>query len=432
MDKVMRETETLIVGAGQAALSLSRYLTQARRRHVVLERGRVGEAWLSRWDSLRLLTPNWLNQLHGAPAHADVDGYLGARELVDYMRRYARSFRAPVHEQTSVVSVARADGGFRVDTDRGAWRAANVVVATGHAAEPRVPAVSCDVPSPLLQLHSSRYRNAAALPPGGVLVVGGGPSGQQIAAELRRAGRGVVLAVGEHARTLRRYRGRDILSWLYELGDLRRPVDDAAGEAVKRAPNLTLSGANGGEQLDLAVLAGLGVTVAGRLVGFDGSTASFADDLEETTARAEIGLRSMIDRIDAHAAALPVEWAHDEGSVAPIALGRGPRTLDLAAAGISTVIWATGYRRAYPWLDVPALDADGEIVQRRGVTNVAGLYTLGLSHQRHRGSHMIGGVGPDAALLARDILAAGAQRRNRARERQRPALFPRLVNVGLT
>jgi putative flavoprotein involved in K+ transport len=431
MTSVMRETETIIVGAGQAALSLSRYLTWARQRHVLLERGRVGEAWLSRWDSLRLLTPNWLNQLHGAHAHDDVHGFLGAHEFVDYMRRYARSFRAPVHERTTVLSVSRAERRFRVETDRGAWLATNVVVATGHAAEPRVPAMSRDVPAAVQQLHSSRYRNAASLRPGGVLVVGGGPSGQQIAAELRRAGRSVVLAVGEHARTLRRYRGRDILAWLHELGDLRRPVEDLAVATVKRGPNLTLTGANGGEQLDLALLDGLGVMVAGRLVGFDGTTAAFADDLSETTSRAELGLHSTLDRIDAHIEAMSVEWPHDDGRVAAVDLGCGAGTLDLAAEGISTVIWATGYRREYPWLDVPVLDGDGEIEQRHGVTSVDGLYTLGLSYQRHRGSHMIGGVGADAALLARDIVTAGAERRRRTHELQRPALFPRLVGAGL-
>jgi putative flavoprotein involved in K+ transport len=220
----MRKTETIVVGAGQAGLALSRYLARAGHDHAVLERGRVGERWRSeRWDSLTLLTPNWLNGLPGAALHADPDGFLPRAGFVDYLARYARTFRAPVHEGVSVLGVRQTRGGFAVETDAGSWRARNVVVATGYADEPRVPPVAAAAPHGVLQLHSSAYCSPGQLPPGGVLVVGAGPSGQQIADELRRSGREVAIAVGRHASMPRRYRGREI------LGRRDRTVPTVAG-----------------------------------------------------------------------------------------------------------------------------------------------------------------------------------------------------------
>jgi putative flavoprotein involved in K+ transport len=402
-----RETATIVIGAGQAALSLSRQLAAARHDHVLLERGRVGEAWLRRWDSLHLLTPNWLNRLDGAPAHAAEHGFLKAGDFTKYLQRYARSFGAPVYEHTTVERVSRLADGFLVETDGDSWRAGSVVVATGHAGAPRVPAASAGVPLGLRQLHSSAYRNPSALPPGGVLVVGAGPSGQQIAAELRRAGRRVVIAVGEHARSMRRYRGRDIWHWLRETGAFDRTREDLGPGFTGKTTSLTLSGTNGGEQLDLAVLDRLGVVVAGRLVGFDGARATFADDLEATTTRADLAMLRTLDRIDAHLAVVEPEWPHRPRRVRNVSLGSGPSWVDLSTEGISTVIWATGYGRDYSWLDVPALGENGEIEQRHGVAELPGLYTIGLNFQRYRGSHLIGGVGADAALLARQIAAAG-------------------------
>ena len=409
---VIRKTDTIIVGGGQAGLSLSYYLTRLGHRHVVLERDRVGDQWLARWDSLCLLTPNWLNRLHGGKPHADAEGFLSAHGFAEYLRRYARSFGAPVHEGAGVGGVTHEPDGFAVETERGTWRAGNVVLATGHAAEPRVPALQASVPSHVLQLHAGSYRNPAALPPGGVLVVGSGPSGQQLAAELRRAGRRVVLAVGRHSRSMRRYRGRDIWHWLYAVGDLHQTIDELGGGFVAPPASLAVSGANGGEQLDLAVLGDLGVMISGRLLGFDGTTASFADDLDQKITDAELGMRSVLDRIDVHIARVHPEWPHAADRVAEVRLDSAPASLDLAEHQIGTVLWATGYRRDYSWLDAPgALDDDGEIIQRHGVSPVPGLYTLGLNFQRYRASHFIGGVGADALPLAREIVAAHAGRR---------------------
>ena len=243
--------ETVIIGAGQAGLALSRGLTAAGRPHVVLERGRVGERWRSeRWESLRLLTPNWLNRLPGAPALPDPDGYLDRLGSSSTSRRTRRGRRFT--SGTTVLGVRRSRRGHLVVTDAGEWHARNVVIATGDCDVPRVPAIAADAPPFLHQLHATAYRRPARLPDGGVLVVGAGPSGQQIAAELRRAGRDVVLAAGRHARMPRTYRGRDVFAWLHATGQLDDHVDHVPDlAAARRAPSFPVSGAHGGESLGL-------------------------------------------------------------------------------------------------------------------------------------------------------------------------------------
>lgn len=395
--------ETVIVGAGQAGLALSRHLAAARRGHVLLERGRVGERWRSeRWDSLRLLTPNWLNRLPGAPAHPDPDGYLDRQGVIAYLEAYAAG--APVRERTRVLRVRRAREGYHVATDRGDWLARNVVIATGDCGAPHVPAAAADAPSCVDQLHASRYRRPGRPADGGVLVVGAGPSGQQLAAELRRAGRDVVLAVGRHARMPRTYRGRDVFAWLQAMGQLDARADEVADlAAARRAPSFPLSG---GESLGLDRLARLGVVVTGRLLGFSGRDAQFAPDLERPLDDAERRLRRTLAQIDAHiehtaAAAGPPD------APPPVRLARGPARLELGSA-VRTVLWATGYRREYPWLELPVLDGAGELRHREGVTGADGLFALGLRFQRTRKSHFLGGVGEDAAHIADRILARAA------------------------
>jgi putative flavoprotein involved in K+ transport len=406
----MRTTDTLVVGAGQAGLALSWHLTQAGHEHVVLERGRIGERWRSeRWDSLSLLTPNWLNRLPGGPGYADPDGFVSREGFVSYLDGYARSFAAPVLEGVEVVSVNQTWDGFRVVAGDGSWLARNVVVATGHCEVPAVPALASGTPERVERLHAVDYRSPESLPAGAVLVVGAGPTGQQLAAELARAGRDVVLAVGRHAWLPRRYRGRDIWFWLHATGALDRTVDEVPEEAAASSPSLVLTGANGGQRLDLGVLHDLGVRIAGRLRRFDGARAVFADDLEANVAEAEERMRRVLDRIDQYAdGALGRDAAPGADDIPSFVLPAGPRSIDLHAAGVASVIWATGFRRSYPWLRVPVLDAARELMHRGGRTPAPRLYGLGLRFQRKRKSHFIGGVGEDAAHLAMAIAGPAA------------------------
>jgi putative flavoprotein involved in K+ transport len=391
-------TSTVVVGAGQAGLALSYQLSRAGHEHVLLERGRVGQSWHDRWGSLTLLSPNWMNRLPGGAAHDDANGFLRRTEFIAYLEAYAGSFGAPVVAGVDVTRIERYGGGFRVTTTDGEWVARSVVLATGDAAVPYVPFAA---PPSVAALHAAAYRRPALLPDGPVLVVGAGATGQQLALELRRAGRDVVLAVGRHSRAPRSYRGRDIFAWLDVLGDFDRTVDELPDlDAAKRVPLFPVSGSDGGEDLGLDRLAAEGVTLTGRLVRFDGSRAVFADDLAENIASADARLRKLQRRIDAH----PLAWAVDAEPLPDVFVHAGARSVDLRRFG--AVVWATGYRRRYPWLRIDSvLDPRGEIVQRNGVTQARGLYVLGLAYQYRRSSHFIGGVGRDAETVARRILA---------------------------
>ena len=400
----MPHTETVIVGGGQAGLATSHELTARGRDHVVLERGRVGERWRSeRWDSLALLSPNWMNRLPGMPpVGADPDGFISREEFVSRLEEYARSFGAPVRQGVTVLSVSADDGGYVVHTDAETWRAQNVVLASGANALPRMPAVAAGAPDGLARLHSSSYRSPAVLPPGGVLVVGAGASGQQIALELRRAGRPVWIAAGGHTRMPRRYRGRDVFAWLDAIGHLATTIDEMPDPvAARRSPSLPLDGRNGGATIDLGVLADAGVRLAGRVTGFAGRHVLFADDLLESICAAEDRMRRLLGRIDAFADALADPPAPEV--IAPLAVDPGPPSLDLHAEGIGSVLWATGYRQAYPWLGVNVFDEAGSIAHRRGVTEAPGLYVIGLRFLHRFDSHFIGGVGRDAAYIASHI-----------------------------
>ncbi len=394
--------DTLIVGAGQAGLALSHHLTAAGHEHVLLERGRVGQRWHERWDSLTLLSPNWMNRLPGEPEPAERDGFLPLAAFVAHLESYARSLEAPVVEGVAVERIEPCDRGFRVFTTSDAWLARSVVLATGDAAEPYVPFASQQP----FSLHSSEYRRPELVPDGPVLVVGAGASGQQLALELRQAGRDVVLAAGRHSRAPRRYRGRDIFEWAHILGDWDRTIDEMPDvEAAKRVPLFPVSGASGGDDLGLDRLAAAGVTVTGRLMGLAGGRAVFADDLDANVAAADVRLRKLLRRIDAH----PLADGWEPEPSPAVTLPPAQRTLDLHQLG--AIVWATGFRRSYPWLHVPGvLDRRGEIVQRRGAARASGLYTLGLAYQYRRNSHFIGGVGRDAETVARAIVEREAGR----------------------
>ena len=335
------DVDTLIVGAGQAGLALSHHLTAAGHEHVVLERGRVGQRWHERWDSLTLLSPNWMNRLPGEPGPsepgpADRDGFLPRAAFAAHLESYARALAAPVVEGVGVERIERLGRGFRISTTSGAWLARSVVLATGDAADPHVPLAP---PTRPLSLHSSDYRRPELLPDGPVLVVGAGTSGQQLGLELRQAGRDVVLAAGRHSRAPRRYRGRDIFEWAHILGDFDRTIDEMPDvEAAKRVPLFPLSGANGGEDLGLDRLAAAGVAVTGRLTGFDGRRAVFADDLAANVAAADARLRKLLRRIDAH----PPGDGWEPEPLPDVILPAGPRRSTCAGSGRSSGRPASG------------------------------------------------------------------------------------------
>ena len=407
----MPYTDTVIIGAGHAGLAMSRCLADRDVRHVVLDRGSVGERWrTARWDSFRLLTPNWLSRLPGwRYTGPEQDGFMSAGEFVGYLCDYARSFDAPVRPHTLVTRVEQAGNGFVVHTDGAVWAARCVVIATGYHNRAKIPEIATGLAHDIAQLTPAGYRSPSSLPDGGVLVVGGSASGVQIAHELVGAGRRVVLSVGSHTRLPRRYRSRDILWWLDRIGSLDRTIDDVPDPASAVAePSLQLAGTADGRGLDLDPLRRAGVRLVGRLRAIDGTRAEFADDLWDTVGAAQRRLTRLLAEIDAYAAATPGTADGPPDPPPAIAIPAGPSTMDLRRAGISAVVWATGYRPWYPWLDVPVLDTCGRIRHRRGVTEVPGLYAIGLRFQYRRNSTFIDGARHDAAYLADEITASRA------------------------
>lgn len=408
MSSTDRSEDVVIIGGGQAGLAMSRCLQDRGIDHVVLERGRVAERWLSeRWDSLRLLTPNWQSRLPGFRYRGDdPDGYMSAGEVAAHLQAYARSFHAPVQGETTVLAVERHGGGYRVRTDRGDIRARCVVIATGQCDTPLVPEAAASLAPGVHQVTPNRYRNPGQLPDGGVLVVGASATGLQLAQELQASGRQVTLAVGRHARMPRQYRGIDIMWWLDRMGVLGKRADEMPDlEAARSEPSLQLVGRPDHRSLDLGVLQDYGVRLTGRFATADGRRVAFEDDLGLHLASAEGRLSRLLARIDDFAARGGLCRQHGPTRPRTIAAGPAPRELDLQREGITSVLWATGFRGNYPWLKVPVLDARGRIVHRNGVTGAQGLYALGLTFMRRRKSTFIDGVGDDARALADHVHA---------------------------
>jgi putative flavoprotein involved in K+ transport len=405
----MQRVPAVVIGAGQAGLAVSRLLTAAGLQHVVLERGSAGQRWRSHsWESLRLLTPNWLSRLPGwRYVGPDPAGFMTAGGVAEHLAAYAAASGAPVVGDARVLSVHPApDAGYRVVSTAGTWHATAVVVATGWCQLPLVPSAALGVPAAVSQLTPATYRSPAVLPDGAVLVVGASASGVQLADELAAAGRRVVLAVGRHNRLPRLYRGRDILWWLDAMGLLDRPVTAADRARPQADPSLQLAGRPDARDVDLPALQRRGVTLTGRLVGFDGGRVRFAPDLHASTTAADTRLRRLLTRVDAYAEASDLSGGTSAGgSFATAHISGAPTELNLRAAGIRTVLWATGYRRAYPWLHVPVLDAAGEIRQTAGATPAAGLYVVGMRLQTRRNSTFLDGVRHDATLVAARVLA---------------------------
>ncbi|MEM7288210.1 MAG: NAD(P)-binding domain-containing protein [Actinomycetota bacterium] len=404
----MPQTTTIIIGAGAAGLATSRNLADRGIDHVVLERGRIANSWKTeRWDSLRLLTPNWMTRLPGFTyAGPDPDGFMTMPEVSRFFDAYAQSFRAPVQEETTVLSAHQHDGGYTVATDQGTWRARTLVVATGACSTPNIPAASSAVPGGVLQIAPTQYRNAEHLPPGGVLVVGASASGLQLADEIRRAGRDVTLAVGAHTRLPRTYRGRDMQWWLDATGTLDARYDEVRDiERARREPSLQLVGTEDHRTLDLGVLAANGVRLAGRLTGIECGAASFAGDLQDQVDTAEGRMHRLLDKVDAWAfmnqmVDIPPAQRGDE-----ITVGAGLDSLDLRTEGIGTIVWATGFKPHYPWLDLPVKDERGGLIHDGGVLPTPGAYVMGLPFMRRRKSTFIDGARDDARDIVTHLAA---------------------------
>lgn len=413
----MHFTDIVIIGAGQAGLAMSHCLSARGIDHVVLERGRVGERWRSeRWDSLRLLTPNWMTRLPaGGYDGPDPDGFMTMPETVRFLEDYALRIAAPVESGADVRSARRVGAGYHIVTDAGEWMARGLVIATGHCDLPRVPTMASRLARHIVQVVPRDYRRPDQLPEGGVLVLGASASGIQLAEEIHASGRPVTLSVGHHTRLPRRYRGHDILWWLDRLGSLRKAKADLHPHATLREePSLQLVGSHDHRSIDLAILQRQGVQLVGRATAARGRRMRFAGDLSQTTAAADLRLIRILNGIDEAAESGIFGRAGPREAAEPILLPGGDAAIDLDRAGIRTVVWATGYRRSYPWLDMPVLDARGEIVNEGGICPLAGLYVLGLNFMRRRNSSFIDGVGADAEALAAHIASHLAVRRRTA------------------
>jgi putative flavoprotein involved in K+ transport len=404
-------TTAVVIGAGQSGLAMSRCLSDRSIDHVVLERSEVANSWRrERWDSLRLLTPNWQCRL---PGHAyegtDPDGFMTMTEVADFISEYAKAIAAPVVCGATVTSVRRTRDEYRVTTDEGEWSCVAVVLASGAFNRPHVPEYATTVPAQVATLTPMEYRNPEQLSEGGVMVVGASATGVQLAHEIRRSGRDVVLAVGEHVRGPRLYRDRDIQWWMEEAGVLDERYDEVDDIVrARRVPSMQLAGSDQRATFDLNALTGIGVRLVGRLAGINDGRAQFSGSLRNKCELADLKLGRLLDTID--------EWATAAGvddSVPPphrfeptVLDAAPPLGLDLNRGEIETIVWATGFRPDYSWLDVDVLDCKGMIRHDGGVVAESpGMYLLGTPFLRRRKSSFIDGSRADAEDLVVELAA---------------------------
>ena len=402
---MVEKTEVLVVGGGQAGIAMSEHLGAAGVDHIVLERGRIAESWRTRrWDSLVANGPAWHDRFPGLEFSCDPEGFATKEEVAAYMEAYAAQINAPVRCGVDVTGVTRLDGrpGFRAETSEGPIEADYVVAATGPFHTPLIPAIVPEQ-SGLTQLHSIHYRNPDQLPDGAVLVVGAGASGVQIAGELNKAGRKVYLSVGPHARPPRAYRGRDYCWW---LGVLNQWDAEATPGAEHIA--IAVSGVDGGHTVDFRALAAEGITLVGRTETFSDGTMTFAPDLATNIAEGDRNYLAVLDEADAYVTRMGLDLpeepdARDIGDD-PACMTDPILSLDLAKAGIATILWATGFALDYGWLKLDALDDRGRPAHLRGISNEPGVYFLGLPWQTRRASSFIYGVWHDARYITDHIL----------------------------
>lgn len=402
----VEQIDTLVVGAGQAGIAMSEHLHTHDIPHLVLEKDRVAEAWRSgRWDALVTNGPVWHDRFPNLEFEGDApDAFVSKDRVASYLEDYAAKFQAPIRTGVEVISADRLEGqhGFHVETSQGAIQAQRIVAATGAFQKPIIPQIVPEENS-VQQLHSYHYRNPDQLAEGGILVVGSGSSGAQIADELNRAGRKVFLSVGPHDRPPRRYRGRDFVWWLGVLG----LWDMAAQEPGTEHVTIAVSGAYGGQTMDFRRLAHEGVTLVGRTAGFMDGTVTFNADLKKNIVAGDANYFGMLDAADVYAARMGLDLPADPDARAalsdPDCLKDPVLHLDLQKEGIGTIIWATGFSRDYSWLHVDGFDDTGAPVHQRGVSREPDVYFLGLPWQSRRGSTFLWGVWHDAKFIADQI-----------------------------
>jgi putative flavoprotein involved in K+ transport len=403
----MQKIPVVVIGAGHAGLAMSHRLTQRSLEHVVLERTRVASSWSARWPSLRLLTPNWQSRLPGAPgASCDPHGFASAAEVAHLVGDYARTINAPVVTGVDVTRLGRAESGYRIDTPVGVWHCDAVVLATGASNIATVPRLAAAVPSGITQLTPLDYRGPELLPEGGVLVVGASATGVQLADEVARAGRPVTLAVGEHVRMPRTYRGRDVFWWMDASGVLDERYDELDDIVrARHVPSPQLVGGDDHRTLDLNALIGGGVRLVGRLMGVAHGTAQFSGALTNVCRLADLKMNRLLDKFDQWAATTALDLAHDLGPPERFEPTRPTDppilSLRLDTGEIGSIIWATGFRPDYSWLELDVLNRKGTLVHDGGVVRQApGVYAIGLPVLRRRRSTFISGAAADSDDLA--------------------------------
>ena len=401
--RLVGTTDVIVIGAGHAGLATSYCLSEQSIDHVVLERGEIANSWRKeRWDSLKLLTPNWQSRLPGfSYAGDDPDGFMSMPEVVDFIEDYAKHARAPVRTMTTVTAVRRHRDGYRVVTNKGQWQARAVIMASGACNKASVPAIAKEIPGSVSQLTPHQYRGPQSVKPGGVLVVGASATGLQLADELQRAGHEVTIAAGEHVRIPRSYRGHDIQFWMDRTGIMNERYDEMDDLVRARGlPSPQLVGSHEPGMLDLNYLANGGARIVGRLMGVNNGVAQFSGSLRNVCALADLKMNRLLAAID--------QWVLGNSILCEAAerfdatqVDKSPALmLKLDDGSIRTIIWATGFRPDYSWLEVPVLDSKGRLRHDGGVVASPGLYALGLPMMRRRKSSFIHGIEDDV----RDIV----------------------------
>lgn len=404
------QVDTIIVGGGQGGLSTSYHLTLQGREHVILEKSdQAASAWRKRWDSFTLITPNWMTRLPGAEYQGeDPDGFTIRDDVIAYFEEYIERFELPIRYEYQVTSVEPIETGYLVTTNKGEFEAANVVIATGMYQQPKIPPIGANLSSEIQQLHSSEYHNPNGLPAGVVLVVGSAQSGAQIAEELYQSGRKAYLSVSSAGRLPRRYRGKDITRWMDKMGFYDRTVDQLPSPKAKFAGSAHGTGKGGGHTINLHQFAKDGVVLLGHIQSAQDNRIILTPDLKDNLAKA--------DKLEAEIVKLVDEYIMKIGLDVPIEILLELRDgyeaeeileLDLKSAGISSVIWATGYKFDLGMVKLPAFDEDGYPVQNRGVTEYPGLFFVGLPFMHTSKSGLLFGVGDDAAHVASAIATSG-------------------------